>query len=161
SRVVRVDVTVPLDWKKDPNKVLLFQAHQDGPGSGPPIQVFVWNESLYCRVTNAAGYVDVWKGALVRGVKMSFVVGVKWGALGRYVVWKDGVLLGEKTVSMMGYLDSPLKWCGIGLYWPGATETPETYVGVDWRHSAIYSRWIIADAGEAGLDETMRAVAGA
>lgn len=153
DRWVAVDLMVPASWRKDPNKVLLFQAHhaepEDAgvarPKSGPPFQVFVWNDNLYLRLTNDSGYADMVKIALEKGKWLRFVSCVRWGVDGLCRVWINGWQVCNFR-GQMGYEVAPKNWWGVGLYWPAATEDPVDYADGSWKHSVWYRLWQMSRA---------------
>lgn len=156
ERWTSIDLLIPQDWRKDGNKVLLFQWHhypQSDVGKNPPLAVFIWNDNLYVRMffaaeDNIVKSIDLYKQPAQKGAWMRFVFHLRWDyrQVGNGLIesWINGSPMFAAYKGPTGYAFSPEIYSSIGLYWPGATEVPSNYAA-DFDHLAFYGRWIVGD----------------
>jgi hypothetical protein len=141
---------IPLDWKKDDQKCLVFQWHAevkpgDPPQStgNPPLSAFIWNDNFYIRAwPSRNGYKDLYKKPVVKGKWQRFEFEIKWpkaAADGSVAAFCDGVAMFPKYTGPLGYPEAQYIYSSIGLYWPGFAASK-----VD-SHIAQYRRWWVGE----------------
>lgn len=93
ERVYRWHTLFPADFESADTWQLFTQWHHDGSDGSPPVEFFVWGESIILRVDGE----DLWSAPLERGRWQEFVFRVKWARNGWVELHHNGDLALERT----------------------------------------------------------------
>lgn len=93
ERVYRWNTLFPEDFQSADTWHLFTQWHHDGSDGSPPVEFFVWGETIFLRVDGE----DVWSTPLERGRWLEFVFKVKWARNGWVELYYNGELALPRT----------------------------------------------------------------
>lgn len=120
ERVYRWSTMFPKDFESADTWHLFTQWHHDGSDGSPPVEFFVWGETIFLRVDGE----DLWSTPLVRGKWQEFVFSVKWARNGWVELRHNGKLVLEKTSASTLYAGQGV-YLKQGLYRHASVSHPQ------------------------------------